>query len=99
MTRPVPTAEAAFVRQGRALFRVRFPGEAHSFDAPSWDVRHLRTSQHRKTNARAYFTVYGSELNPLPPRFAPFRLLPLERRNDPVQTEQNPERVDPLPLR
>src|ERR1700719_3456214 len=36
---------------------------------------------------------------PLPPRFAPFRLLQLERRDDPVQTEHKPERVDPLPLR
>jgi hypothetical protein len=70
MTRLVPSAETAYVRQGRALFSIRFPGEGHSFDAPSWDVRHLRTSQHKKANARAYFTVYGSELNPLPPRFA-----------------------------
>src|SRR6267143_2308736 len=36
---------------------------------------------------------------PLPPRFAPFRFLQLERGNDPVQTENKPERIDPLPLR
>ena len=43
------------MRQGRALFGERFPGECRfPFDAPSWDMRHLRTSQHRKTNSRAY---------------------------------------------
>src|ERR1700757_4510858 len=36
---------------------------------------------------------------PLPPRLAPFRLLQLERGNDPVQTENKPQRVNPLPLR
>src|ERR1700687_4050057 len=35
----------------------------------------------------------------LAPRFALLRLLQLERRNDPIQTKENPERVDPLPLR
>ena len=70
MTCPVSAADVAYVLQGRALFSTRFPGEGHTFDAPSWDVRHLRTSQHRKVNARAYFTVYGSKSDPLPPRFA-----------------------------
>ena len=36
---------------------------------------------------------------PLAPGFAPFRLLQLERGEEPVQTEEKPERVDPLPLR
>ena len=71
MTHPVPPAEAAFVRQGRALFR-----EAISSAKRIRSTRPLGTygisallSTKRRTRA-LYFTVYGSELNPLPPRFA-----------------------------
>ena len=70
MKRPVPAAEAAYLRQGRALFKTVFPSAAFPFEAPSWDIRHLRTSQHKKTNSRIYFTLHGSSEEALPPRFS-----------------------------
>ena len=70
MTPAVPSAEAAYVRQGRALFATLFPGCGYDFDAPHWDIRHLRASQHKKTNSQVHFTVYGSLVDPLPLRFA-----------------------------
>lgn len=70
MTLPVPAAEVAYVRQGRALFETIFPNAAFPFEAPSWDIRHLRTSQHKKTNSWIYFTLHGSNVDPLPPRFS-----------------------------
>lgn len=70
MTCPVSSAEAAYVRQGQALFETMFPDAAGQFEAPCWDIRRLRTSQHKKTNSRLYFTLYGSNVDPLPPRFS-----------------------------
>ncbi len=70
MTLPVPAAEAAYVRQGRALFKTIFPNAVFPFEAPCWDIRHLRTSQHKKTNSRIYFTLHGSSVDPLPLRFS-----------------------------
>jgi integrase len=65
----VPFSEEQYIAYARAVFRTRFPnGE---FDHFSWDIRHLRPSQHKRTNARVYFTKYGSTTEPLPPRFAP----------------------------
>lgn len=60
--------EAEYIDEGRALFRQRFP--TGSFDDPWWDIRHLRSSQHKAGNARVYFTRYGSTSDPLPPAFA-----------------------------
>ncbi len=70
MTLPVPAAEAAYVRQGRALFKTIFPNAVFPFEAPCWDIRHLRTSQHKKTNSWIYFTLHGSIVDPLPTRFS-----------------------------
>ena len=70
MTLSVSPAEAAYVRQGRALFTTLFRGCGYDFEAPRWDIRHLRTSQHKKSNAQVHFTIYGSQVDPLPPRFA-----------------------------
>jgi hypothetical protein len=58
------------VAQGRALFAVHFPGPAHDFAAPVWEIRHLWVSQHKQSNARVCFTRYGSRSDPLPARFA-----------------------------
>jgi len=58
------------VRQGRALFTTLFRGCGYDFEAPRWDIRHLRTSHHKKANAQVHFTIYGSQVDPLPPRFA-----------------------------
>jgi hypothetical protein len=63
-----PLPEANYIKEARAIFAVRFPGG--NFDDSSWDIRHLRKSQHKKTNARVYFTTYGSIVEPLPARFA-----------------------------
>jgi len=52
----IGTNEAKYIDEGRALFRQRFP--IGSFDDPSWDIRHLRSSQHKAANARVYFTRY-----------------------------------------
>src|SRR5437899_8821704 len=46
VTLSVSPAEAAYVRQGRALFTTLFRGCGYDFEAPRWDIRHLRTSQH-----------------------------------------------------
>jgi hypothetical protein len=70
MTRPVPSAEAAYVQQGQALFDAMFRDAGDQFEAPCWDIRHLRMSQHKKTNSRLYFTLHGSNVDPLPPRFS-----------------------------
>ena len=70
MTRPAPSAEAAYVQQGRALFETVFRDAGYQFEAPCWDIRHLRTSQHKKTNSRIYFTLHGSSVDPLPPRLS-----------------------------
>ncbi len=70
MTRPAPSAEAAYVQQGQALFDAMFCDAGYQFEAPCWDIRHLRTSQHKKTNSRLYFTLHGSNVDPLPPRFS-----------------------------
>jgi integrase len=64
----VPQCEQRYIDEGRALFRIRFP--EGDFDDMSWDIRHLRTSQHKRTNARVYFTKHGSNTDPLPARFA-----------------------------
>src|SRR5271165_801525 len=64
----IGTNEAKYIDEGRALFRQRFP--IGSFDDPSWDIRHLRSSQHKAANARVYFTRYGSTKDSLPPAFA-----------------------------
>jgi integrase len=61
-------SEARYIADAQAIFRTRFPND--SFDDCSWDIRHLRASQHKKTNARVYFTKYGSTTDPLPARFA-----------------------------
>ena len=60
--------EVQYIDEGRALFRQRFP--IGSFDDACWDIRHLRSSQHKAANARVYFTKYGSITDPLPPVFA-----------------------------
>jgi integrase len=70
MKHAVPAAEAAYVRQGRALFETVFPNAVFPFEAPSWDIRPLRTSQHKKTNSWIYFTLHSSNVDPLPPRFS-----------------------------
>lgn len=70
MTLPAPAAEAAYVGQGRALFKTMFPNAVFPFEGPCWDIRHLRTSQHKKTNSRIYFTLHGSSVDPLPPRLS-----------------------------
>jgi hypothetical protein len=70
VTLPVSPAEAAYERQGRALFSTLFRGCGYDFEAPRWDIRHLRTSQHKKTNSQVHFTIYASQVDPLPPRFA-----------------------------
>jgi hypothetical protein len=57
MKHAAPAAEAAYVRQGRALFETVFPNAVFPFEAPLWDIRRLRTSQHKKTNSRIYFTL------------------------------------------
>jgi hypothetical protein len=62
------TAEHEFVKLGRARHAVDYPGQ--KFDAPYWDVRHLRTSAARQTNPRAYFTRYGTLDEPIPGPFA-----------------------------
>lgn len=64
----VPESERKYIQEGRRLFATRFPG-GH-FDDPSWDIRHLRASRHKTTNARVYFTRHGSTTDPLPERFA-----------------------------
>jgi hypothetical protein len=64
----VSPSEAKYIADAREIFRARFPNG--DFDDCSWDIRHLRASQHKKTNARVYFTKYGSTTDPLPPRFA-----------------------------
>jgi hypothetical protein len=61
-------AETAYKRQGRALFPAVFPDG--DFDAPIWDIRHLRISKHKSSNSRLHFTRYGSEVDALPPHFA-----------------------------
>ena len=64
----VPFSETKYIAGARSVFSARFPnGE---FDNFFWDIRHLRASQHKKTNARVYFTKYGSTTEALPPRFA-----------------------------
>src|SRR5215469_3190051 len=63
-----PFSETKYIADARAVFCTRFPDA--EFDDSSWDIRHLRSSQHKKTNARVYFTKYGSTIEPLPPRFA-----------------------------
>ena len=70
MTLPVPAAEAAYVGQGRALFKTIFPNAVFPFEGPCWDIRSLRTSQHKKTNSWIYFTLHSSNVDPLPPRFS-----------------------------
>ena len=70
MKHAAPAAEAAYVRQGRALFETVFPNAVFPFEAPLWDIRRLRTSQHKKTNSRIYFTLHGSSVDPLPPRLS-----------------------------
>ena len=62
------THEAKYIEEGRALFRQRFP--TGCFDDLCWDIRHLRSSQHKAANARVYFTKYDSRTEPLPPAFA-----------------------------
>jgi len=57
VTLPVSPAEAAYERQGRALFSTLFRGCGYDFEAPRWDIRHLRTSQHKKTNSQVHFTI------------------------------------------
>lgn len=64
----IPTHEHQYVGQARALFGDLFPNG--TFDDCSWDIRHLRGSQHKVTNARVYFTKYDSTTDPLPQRFA-----------------------------
>lgn len=64
----IPVCESRFIDEGRVVFASRFPNG--QFEDSSWDIRHLRGSQHKKTNARVYFTKHGSKTDPLPPRFA-----------------------------
>src|SRR5260370_25404553 len=64
----VPICELKYIEEARAVFAVRFPDG--NFDDSSWDIRHLRASQHKKTNARVYFTRYGSTTDPLPTCFS-----------------------------
>ncbi|MGA1981112.1 MAG: hypothetical protein ABSG84_01455 [Acidobacteriaceae bacterium] len=64
----IPVSESRFIDDGRVVFATQFP--SGQFEDSSWDIRHLRASQHRKTNARVYFTKHGSKIDPLPPRFA-----------------------------
>ena len=63
-----PQCEQRYIDEGRAIFRDRFP--EGNFDDVFWDIRHLRRSQHNRTNARVYFTKHGSTTDPLPARFA-----------------------------
>ena len=70
MTLPVPAAEAAYVGQGQALFKTIFPNAVFQFEGPCWDIRPLRTSQHKKTNSWIYFTLHSSNVDPLPPRLS-----------------------------
>jgi hypothetical protein len=63
----VPQCELKYIDEARALFSERFP--TGRFEDPYWDVTHFRKSQHRRTNARIYFTEYRSTIDPLPPRF------------------------------
>jgi hypothetical protein len=65
---PIPAHERQYIEQARALFDELYPNG--DFDDCSWDIRHLRASQHKVTNARVYFTKYGGTTDPLPPRFA-----------------------------
>jgi hypothetical protein len=53
----IPTCESKYIEAGRGVFAARFPDG--NFDASSWDIRHLRASQHKQTNARVYFTRYA----------------------------------------
>ena len=70
MTRQGLSTEAAYVQQGRMLFETVFRDAGYQFEAPCWDIRSLRTSRHKKTNSRLYFTLHGSKVIPLPPRFS-----------------------------
>jgi hypothetical protein len=63
----VPQRELKLIDEARAMFAERFP--TGRFEDPSWDVRHFRKTQHRKTNAYVYFTEYGSTVDPLHSRF------------------------------
>jgi hypothetical protein len=64
----IPRCELLYVEEARSIFANKFP--SGEFDACSWDIRHLRSSQHKKTNARVYFTRHGSTTDPLPSQFS-----------------------------
>jgi integrase len=64
----MPSCESRYVEQARLIFAARFP--IGCFDDSSWDIRHLRSSQHKRTNSRVYFTRYGSTTDALSARFA-----------------------------
>jgi hypothetical protein len=63
-----PICELKYIEEGRIAFATRFPNG--NFDDNSWDIRHLRESQHKKSNARVYFTRHGSLVDPLPTCFS-----------------------------
>jgi hypothetical protein len=63
-----PICELKYIEEGRIVFATRFPNG--NFDDNSWDIRHLRASQHNITNPHVYFTKHGSVVDPLPTCFS-----------------------------
>lgn len=63
----IPDSEAKYIQEARLVFAQMF--QMGSFDDASWSVKHLRKSQHRRTNSNVYFTVYGSTTEPLPKKY------------------------------
>lgn len=71
MSRPLyphPPAVAEFVAAARDLVAAAWAEV--SFDSPSWSLKALRRSAHKRSNANVHFTRNGSTTAPLPPVFA-----------------------------
>jgi len=63
-------AVSKLLARAEAVFGERFPEADFAFRDPVWNVRSLETRRHQRANGRAYFTLDGSLIVPLPAAFA-----------------------------